>query len=104
MKAAVLAVMAGIARGLAGCTEGGEAALVDASAVPAGAPECDAYVARYEACLTHVGEPDRAAAREALKAQRESFGLLSRAPAGRATMKATCQKLLDGLERNPVCK
>jgi len=104
MKAAMLALMAGIAPMGAGCTEGGGAALADASAVPAAVPECDAYVARYEACLARIAEPDRATAREALKAQRESFGLLSGAPADRATMRVTCQKLLDGLERNPVCK
>lgn len=105
--------MAGLAPVGAGCTEGNDAAPLDASvglqasatrAGASGVPECDAYVARYEACLARIAEPERAAAGEALKAQRESFDFLSGSPAGKATLRTTCQKLLDGLVRNPACK
>ncbi len=114
MKATLLALMAGLAPvGGTGCTEGSDAITLDASAglqasaTRAGAssvPECDAYVARYEACLARIAEPERAAAREALKAQRESFDFLSGSPDGEVTLKTTCRKLLDGLARNPACK
>ena len=113
MKATLLALMAGLAPVGAGCTDGNDAVPLDASvglqasATRAGAssvPECDAYVARYEACLAHIAEPERTAAREALKAQRESFDFLSGSPDGKVTLKTTCRKLLDGLARNPACK
>jgi hypothetical protein len=92
----------------AGCSRHDEPREDDrpAATVPAdtGVAECDEYIARYEACVEKGAVPARESARQALRAQRESFKAAPPSPRARAAMKRTCRRLLDGLAQNAACK
>jgi hypothetical protein len=69
-----------------------------------GVLECDAFIAKYEDCISRAGGPAAEAARDAFKAQREAFKQGAATPAGRAALRSACNQINDALAANPMCR
>ena len=57
-----------------------------------GIPECDEYIAKYEACAGKVPEAGRAAYKSALDQTRASWKKLADNPQSKATLAAACKQ------------
>jgi hypothetical protein len=58
-----------------------------------GIPECDDYIAKYEACVRgKVPEQARAAMESSLKAARDGWKRSAETPAGKAALAASCKQ------------
>lgn len=58
-----------------------------------GVPECDDYLAKYDACITgKVPEVARAQYKTALDQTRKSWRQIAATPQGKATLAAACKK------------
>ena len=61
-----------------------------------GVPECDDFIAKYEACVSSkVPEAARAQFRKALRQWRESWRKLAANPQGRATLASACKQAAE---------
>ena len=60
-----------------------------------GIPECDDYIAKYEACTSKVPEAGRAAYKNSLDQVRASWRKLAADPATRGTLAAACKQATD---------
>ena len=69
------------------------------SADKIGVPECDDYIAKYEACVrSHVPESARAQVESALKTSRESWKKAAETPQGKASLAGICKQALQTAE------
>jgi hypothetical protein len=60
-----------------------------------GVPECDEYIAKYEACARKVPEAGRAAYNSALEQARASWKKLAANPATKASLAAACKQATE---------
>ena len=60
-----------------------------------GIPECDDYIAKYEACTPKVPEAGRAAYKNSLDQVRASWKKLAADPATRGTLAAACKQATE---------
>jgi len=60
-----------------------------------GIPECDDYIAKYEACTTKVPEAGRAAYKNSLDQVRASWKKLAADPATRGSLAAACKQATE---------
>ena len=60
-----------------------------------GVPECDEYIAKYEACAGKVPEAGRAAYNSALESARASWKKLAANPATKASLAAACRQATE---------
>jgi hypothetical protein len=60
-----------------------------------GVPECDEYIAKYEACAGKVPESGRAAYNSALDQVRASWKKLAANPATKASLAAACRQATE---------
>jgi hypothetical protein len=97
-RAVVLAAVIG----LAGCGGGGSTsapASTASTAKPAagfGVPECDDYLAKYEACINgKVPDAARAVVRQQLDATRAAWQQAASTPEGKASLAAGCKMALE---------
>ena len=60
-----------------------------------GVPECDDFIAKYEACTDKVPEAGRAQYKDALAQWRKSWKQLAANPATRGTLAAACKQASD---------
>ena len=60
-----------------------------------GVPECDDFIAKYEACTDKVPEAGRAAYKDALAKWRASWKQLAANPATKGTLAAACKQAAD---------
>ena len=61
-----------------------------------GVPECDEYVAKYEACIfDKVPEAQRAILKTSFEAQRKGFKDAAATPQGKSGLAATCKQMLE---------
>ena len=60
-----------------------------------GIPECDDYIAKYEACTSKVPEAGRAAYKNSLDQVRASWKKLAADPATRGSLAAACKQATD---------
>ena len=65
-----------------------------------GVPECDDYIAKYEACTPKVPEPARAAYKSALDQARANWKKLAANPTTKASLTAACKKAMEMQESN----
>jgi hypothetical protein len=57
-----------------------------------GVPECDEYIAKYEACTGKVPEAGRAAYKSGLETMRASWKKLAENPATKSSLAAACKQ------------
>ena len=60
-----------------------------------GVPECDDFIAKYEACTDRVPEAGRAQYKDALAQWRKSWKQLAANPATKGTLAAACKQAAD---------
>jgi hypothetical protein len=60
-----------------------------------GVPECDEFIAKYEACTSKVPEAGRAAYKSAVDQWRSSWKKLAADPATRGTLAAACKQAAE---------
>ena len=60
-----------------------------------GVPECDEFIAKYEACTDKVPEAGRAQYKDALAKWRTSWKQLAANPATKGTLAAACKQAAD---------
>jgi hypothetical protein len=60
-----------------------------------GVPECDDYIAKYEACTDKVPEAGRAQYKDSLAKLRTSWKQLAANPATKGTLAAACKQAAD---------
>jgi hypothetical protein len=60
-----------------------------------GVPECDDFIAKYEACTDKVPEAGRAQYKDALAQWRKSWKQLAANPATKGTLAAACKQAAD---------
>ena len=60
-----------------------------------GVPECDDYIAKYEACLGKVPEAGRAAYKSSFEQLRASWKKLAENPATKASLATACKTALQ---------
>jgi hypothetical protein len=60
-----------------------------------GVPECDEYIAKYEACAGKVPEAGRAAYNSALEQMRASWKKLAENPATKSSLAAACKQATE---------
>lgn len=60
-----------------------------------GVPECDDFIAKYEACTDKVPEAGRAQYKDALAKWRTSWKQLAANPATKGTLAAACKQAAD---------
>src|SRR5258706_8225544 len=60
-----------------------------------GVPECDEYIAKYEACAGKVPEAGRAAYNSALEQARASWKKLAENPATKSSLAAACRQATE---------
>jgi len=60
-----------------------------------GIPECDDYIAKYEACTSKVPEAGRATYKNSLDQVRASWKKLAADPATRGSLAAACKQATD---------
>jgi hypothetical protein len=102
-----LVVLAAAAIG-GGCTKKDAAPADDApctvaSADSVGIVECDTYLCKSEACFVR-SQRTAAMAKALVKAERDSFRIVSRTPEGKnGSLKAMCVTKLQQLAVNPGC-
>ena len=60
-----------------------------------GIPECDDYIAKYEACTSKVPEAGRAAYKSSLDQVRASWKKLAADPATRGSLAAACKQATE---------
>jgi hypothetical protein len=60
-----------------------------------GVPECDDFIAKYEACTAKVPEAGRAQYKDALAKWRTSWKQLAANPATKGTLAAACKQAAD---------
>ena len=60
-----------------------------------GIPECDDYIAKYEACMTKVPEAGRATYQASLKTLRDSWKQAASTPAGKAALAQGCKQATE---------
>jgi hypothetical protein len=66
-----------------------------ASGEKIGVPECDEYIAKYEACAGKVPEAGRAAYNSALQQARASWKKLAENPATKSSLAAACKQATE---------
>jgi hypothetical protein len=102
----LLGVTMGLALAVVGCG-GGEDKPATGGGAPesvTGVPECDAYLAKAEACVPNVPEASRPTMEKAIKDQRDGFKQLAQNAEAKATLATSCKQLTEGLDKNPLCK
>lgn len=102
----LLGVTVGLALAVAACGGGGDEKTTTGTAPAAvtGVPECDAYLAKAQACIPHVPEASRPTMEKAINDQREGFKQLAQNADAKGPLAASCKQLIDGIEKNPLCK
>ena len=60
-----------------------------------GVPECDEFIAKYEACASKVPEAGRAAYNSSLEQMRASWKKLADNPATRSSLAAACKQATE---------
>jgi hypothetical protein len=60
-----------------------------------GVPECDDFIAKYEACASKVPEMARAQYQSALKQWRESWKRLAENPSTKGSLAAACKQAAE---------
>lgn len=63
-----------------------------------GVPECDEYIAKYEACLTKIAEKApqvQTGLKTAFEQQRNAFKQAAANPTSKATLPATCKQAIE---------
>ncbi len=60
-----------------------------------GVPECDEYIAKYEACAGKVPEAGRAAYNSGLEQTRSAWRKLAANPATKGTLAAACKQATE---------
>ncbi len=102
----LLGMTVGLALAVVACGGGEEkAATGGGTAAPVtGVPECDAYLAKAEACVPNVPEASRPTMEKAIKDQRDGFKQLAQNAEAKGTLATSCKQLIEGLEKNPLCK
>lgn len=60
-----------------------------------GVPECDEFIAKYEACTSKVPEAGRAAYKSAVEQWRASWKKLAANPATKATLASACKQAAE---------
>lgn len=63
-----------------------------------GVAECDAYIAKYEACIGKMGAMAKAAAEPGFKAQRDAFKQAAATPEGKAALATQCKASMDAIK------
>jgi hypothetical protein len=106
MMKRLLGVTMGLALAVIACGGGEEKAATGGGAAPSvtGVAECDAYLAKAEACIPNVPEASRPTMEKAIKDQRDGFKQLAQNAEAKDTLAASCKQLTEGLEKNPLCK
>lgn len=67
-----------------------------------GVPECDEYIAKYEACLTKIAEKApqvQTAMKTAFEQQRSAFKQAAANPTSKATLPATCKQAIESVKQ-----
>ena len=70
-------------------------------AVETGVPECDAYVSKYEACLSKMSPEARTSAAPGFAAQRTAFKSNATTPEAKAQLTSQCKAALEAIR--PTC-
>lgn len=102
----VLGITMGLALAVVACG-GGEETTATGGAAPeavTGVAECDAYLAKAASCVAHVPAESRPVMEKAIKDQREGFKQLAQNAEAKGTLATSCKQLIDGLDKNPLCK
>jgi len=79
----------------AGTTTTGSTTTTSSTGDKIGVPECDDFIARYEACVGKMPEMARAQFNTAMKTWRDSWRKAASTPEGKAGLAAACKQAAE---------
>ncbi len=79
----------------AGTTTTGSTSTASSTGDKIGVPECDDFIARYEACVGKMPEMARAQFNTAMKTWRDSWRKAASTPEGKAGLAAACKQAAE---------